>query len=389
MRLIAGGLLLLVHVAAAAGAVRARDLDIPFDGTPGPRNAITDVAGVEVGETTIISGEGSLTVGVGPIRTGVTIVLPRGKNSNAPVFGAWFALNGTGEVTGTTYLDEYGLIEGPVALTNTQSVGTVRDALAAWLTGEKKWELCCLPIVAETWDGELNDINGFHVRAEDVRGALRTASAGAVAEGNVGGGTGMVAFGFKGGTGTASRAVATAVGSYVLGVLVQANMGRREQLLIAGIPVGREIAAKESALLPPERGRDSGSIIVIIATDAPLLPHQLKRIAKRASLGLGRTGAIGGDSSGDIFIAFSTANAQIVGLQNGDVGVLRNVATLPNDALDPLFEATIQATEEAIINALVAARTMTGINHRTIVAIPHERIREILENHHRLEPHER
>jgi len=389
MRLIAGGLLLLVHVAAAAGAVRARDLDIPFDGTPGPRNAITDVAGVEVGETTIISGEGSLTVGVGPIRTGVTIVLPRGKNSNAPVFGAWFALNGTGEVTGTTYLDEYGLIEGPVALTNTQSVGTVRDALAGLATGEKKWELCCLPIVAETWDGELNDINGFHVRAEDVRGALRTASAGAVAEGNVGGGTGMVAFGFKGGTGTASRAVATAVGSYVLGVLVQANMGRREQLLIAGIPVGREIAAKESALLPPERGRDSGSIIVIIATDAPLLPHQLKRIAKRASLGLGRTGAIGGDSSGDIFIAFSTANAQIVGLQNGDVGVLRNVATLPNDALDPLFEATIQATEEAIINALVAARTMTGINHRTIVAIPHERIREILENHHRLEPHER
>jgi D-aminopeptidase len=388
MRLALTGLLLLVHVAAASGAVRARDLGIPFDGTPGPRNAITDVAGVEVGETTIISGEGSLKIGFGPIRTGLTVVLPRGKNSNAPVFGAWFALNGTGEVTGTTYLEEYGLIEGPVALTNTQSVGTVRDALAAWLTGEKKWELCCLPIVAETWDGDLNDINGFHVRAEDVRSALRTASAGVVAEGNVGGGTGMVAFGFKGGTGTASRVVKTAIGSYVLGVLVQANMGRREQLLIAGIPVGREISAKDSAFLPSERGRDAGSIIVVIATDAPVLPHQLKRIAKRATLGLGRTGAIGGDSSGDIFIAFSTANAQISGLQNGDIGKLHDVAMLPNDALDPLFEATIEATEEAIDNALVAAKTMTGINNRTVLAIPHERIREILANHSRLERHE-
>jgi D-aminopeptidase len=385
MRLTLGGLLLFAQVVAASAAVRGRDLGIPFDGTPGPLNAITDVAGVEVGETSIISGEGPLKVGLGPVRTGVTIVLPRGKNSNAPVFGAWFALNGTGEVTGTTYLEEYGLLEGPVALTNTQSVGTVRDAIAAWLTGEKKWELCCLPVVAETWDGELNDINGFHVRAEDVRSALLMASTGGIAEGNVGGGTGMVAFGFKGGTGTSSRVVGTTAGSYVLGVLVQANMGKREQLLIAGVPVGREISVKESASLPRERGRDSGSIIVVVATDAPLLPHQLKRIAKRAALGLGRTGAIGGDSSGDIFIAFSTANAQIVGLQNGDIGTVRTVAMLPNDALDPLFEATIQATEEAIVNALVAAKTMTGINHRTIPAIPHEQIREILRNHNRLE----
>jgi L-aminopeptidase/D-esterase-like protein len=383
MRLAIAGLLFVFHLGSAFGGVRARDLGIPFKGTPAALNAITDVPGVEVGQTTIISGNGPLNVGVGPVRTGVTIVLPRGKNSNAPTFGAWFALNGTGEVTGTTYLEEYGLLEGPVALTNTQSVGTVRDAVAAWLTGEKKWELCCLPVVAETWDGELNDINGFHVHAEHVRAALRTASGGPVAEGNVGGGTGMVAFGFKGGTGTSSRVVSTALGKYVVGVLVQANMGKRDQLLVAGVPVGHEISMKDSDLLPPERTRDSGSIIAVIATDAPLLPHQLKRIAKRATIGLGRTGAIGGDSSGDIFIAFSTANAQIVGLQNGDVGDLRSVVMLPNDALDPLFEATIESTEEAIINALVAAGTMTGANGRTVMALPHDRLKQILANYGR------
>jgi D-aminopeptidase len=388
MRLAIVSLLSLFHLGSAFGGVRARDLGVPFRGTPAALNAITDVPGIEVGQTTIFAGDGPLHVGAGPVRTGVTIVLPRGKDSNAPAFGAWFALNGTGEVTGTTYLEEYGLLEGPVALTNTQSVGTVRDAIAAWLTGERKWELCCLPVVAETWDGELSDINGFHVHAEHVRAALRTASGGPVAEGNVGGGTGMVAFGFKGGTGTSSRVVSTAVGRYVVGVLVQANMGKREQLLIAGVPVGHELSTLKSvSLLPPERTRDSGSIIAVIATDAPLLPHQLKRVAKRATIGLGRTGAIGGDSSGDIFIAFSTANPQIVGLQNGDVGDLRSVVMLPNDARDPLFEATIEATEEAIINALVAARTMTGANGRTIMALPHDRLKQILASYSRRNLH--
>lgn len=373
-------LFLAFHAAAACADVRARDLGVPFRGTPGALNAITDVKAVEVGETTLISGDGDL-----PVRTGVTIILTRGKNDNAPVFGAWFALNGVGEVTGTTFIDEYGLIEGPIALTNTQSVGTVRDAIAAWLTRDRKWELCCLPVVAETWDGDLNDINGFHVHPEHVMQALRTASAGAVGEGNAGGGTGMVAFGFKGGTGTASRVVNTSVGQYVVGVLVQANMGKRDQLLVAGVPVGRELSENHALRFPPERTRDAGSIIIVIATDAPLLPHQLERVAKRAGIGLGRTGAIGGDSSGDIFISFSTANPRITGLQNGDIGELRTVVMMPNDALDPIFEATIEATEEAIINALVAAKTMTGANHRTYEALPHDQLRNVLRKYGRLD----
>ena len=356
---------------------RARDLGVPFEGTPAALNAITDVAGVEVGQVTLISGEGKLVQGKGPVRTGVTAVLTRGKNSTDQVFGAWFTLNGNGEMTGTTWVEESGFIEGPIMITNTHSVGTVRDAVIAWQMKKqgKTFQPWSLPIVAETWDGFLNDINGFHVKPEHVAQALDQAATGPVAEGNVGGGTGMVVHQFKGGIGTSSRKFEIGADSYTVGVLVQGNYGSRSGLTIAGVPVGREI----TDLMPKEVPADTGSIIVVIATDAPLLPHQLKRVVKRAALGIARNGGIGGNSSGDIFIAFSTANA--------GAGKETNLATLkmlPNDHINPVFAATVQATEEAIINAMVAAETMTGVNGNTVYALPHDRLKDALRKYNRL-----
>lgn len=378
-------LMVLIPSSLAQNKARARNLGIPFDGTPGPLNAITDVSGVEIGQTTLISGEGPLRVGVGPIRTGVTAILPRGKQSDAAAFAGWFSLNGTGEMTGTTFIEEYGFLEGPILLTNSQSVGTVRDAVSEWLINQKKWRLCCLPVVAETHDGFLNDINGFHVKESHVLEAINGANSGPVAEGNVGSGTGMIAFGFKGGIGTASRKLGQESGGYTVGVLVQANFGRRNQLRIAGVPVGLEITEDlPRAGLTNFVDRDTGSIIVVVATDAPLLPHQLKRLARRTSLGLGRTGSIAGDSSGEIFIAFSTANPGLVGLHSNQPSAVVQVTMLPNDRMNPLFEATVQATEEAVVNALIAAETMTGIDKHKVVAIPHDRLRQVLKKYNRL-----
>jgi L-aminopeptidase/D-esterase-like protein len=364
-------LLALSSTAFAQTKPRARELGIPFEGTPGPLDAITDVRGVEVGHTTIVNGNGRLVVGRGPVRTGVTVVHPRGKNNPDPVFGAWFTLNGNGEMTGTTWLQESGILEGPIAITNTHSVGVVRDAILQWQVSRPGLQPWGLPVVAETWDGRLNDINGFHVKPEHVLAALDGATSGPVAEGNVGGGTGMVCHGFKGGIGTASRQLAPAAGGYTVGVLVQCNYGLRQHLRIAGVPVGQEIPD----LLPgPARNgaqeEETGSIIVVVATDAPLLPHQLKRLATRVSLGVGRMGGYGGNSSGDIFIAFSTANARV----SSDTGVAR-VEMLPNARANPLFYATVQATEEAIINALLAAETMTGIDDVRVYALPVDRLR--------------
>jgi D-aminopeptidase len=358
------------------GAIRARDLGVPFEGTPGELNAITDVRGVEVGQTTLIEGEGKLIVGQGPVRTGVTAILPLGRdNNNTPVPAAVFSYNGNGEMTGSEWVEESGFLEGPVLLTNTHSVGVVHDAVIEW--GTRKFpgtEHFSLPVVGETWDGALNDINGFHVKKEDVFRALDSARSGAVAEGNVGGGTGMRAFGFKAGTGTASRVLQGESG-FRVGVLVQANFGRRESLVIAGVPVGKEISDLQPVIhRDPER---EGSLLVVIATDAPLLPHQLKRLAKRAALGMARTGAVSTDSSGDLFIAFSTVTP-------ARAGDREQWSTLKNDNLDPLLAATVQATEEAIINALAAAKTMRGINENTFYALPHDRLREVLGKYNRL-----
>jgi D-aminopeptidase len=369
-------------VSLAAGVLaqtkpRARDLGVPFDGNPGAYNAITDVKGVEVGHTTLISGEGTLVVGKGPIRTGVTAIHPRGKTSNDAVFAAWFALNGNGEMTGTTWVDDSGFLNGPVMITNTHSVGTVRDAVIQWKVKHGSPDMegywWSLPVVAETWDGYLNDINGFHVTPEDAWHALDAAHSGPVEEGNVGGGTGMICNEFKGGIGTSSRVLDAKHGGFTVGVLVQCNYGSRDQLRIAGINVGREI---------PEHTiwqGDVGSIIVVVATDAPLIPTQLKRIARKVSLGLGRDGSYSGDGSGDIFLAFSTANPGAV----GTVGI-HQLSMLPNDSLDPIFLATVQATEEAVVNAMIAAETMTGINHHTVIALPHDRLREVLAKHDQL-----
>jgi len=364
---------------------RARDLEIPFDGTPGSYNAITDVAGVTVGHTTLIEGEGDLVVGKGPVRTGVTAVLPRGRSSYDPVFAAWYALNGNGEMTGTTWIQESGFLEGPVTITNTHSVGVVRDAVVKWQYENELFDpvfadiFWALPVVAETYDGGLNDINGFHVKPEHVFAALDGASTGPVAEGGVGGGTGMVCHGFKGGIGTASRVLPTGAGGYTVGVLVQANHGGREQLTIAGVPVGREIRGHPMRMTFGEPDTENGSIIVVVATDAPLLPHQLKRIAQRVPIGIGRVGGFGGNSSGDIFVAFSTANP---GAANRSQKV--RVQMLPNDAISPLFEATVQATEEAIVNALVSAKTMVGINGNRVPELPHDQLQELLVEYGRL-----
>ncbi len=372
-------------VRTAPDKQRARDLGIPFDGTPGPLNAITDVAGVTVGHTTLISGAGKLQVGKGPVRTGVTAVLPRGGDSlSNPVFAAWFAQNGNGEMTGTTWVEESGFLEGPVMITNTHSVGVVRDAVIQWRvaragpdTSGYWWSL---PVVAETWDGWLNDVNGFHVKPEHAVHALESARSGPVEEGSVGGGTGMICNGFKGGIGTASRRLSPKDGGYTVGVLVQCNYGTRENLRIAGIPVGREIPAPEPYTFMPSDIVERGSIIVVVATDAPLLAHQLKRLAHRVTLGLGRNGSISGDGSGDIFIAFSTANSGAASSEH-----VVDLKMLPNDLLDPIFRATVESTEEAIINAMVAARDMVGVDDHRVIALPHEALRAVLEKYNRLD----
>jgi D-aminopeptidase len=372
--------------AEAAHKERARDLGVPFDGTPGPLNAITDVEGVLVGHTTLITGSGKLVVGKGPVRTGVTAVLPRGTASmDRFSFAGWYSQNGNGEMTGTTWVEESGFLEGPVMITNTHSVGVVRDAVIAWRVAhgpagpDDNW--WSLPVVAETWDGWLNDINGFHVKPEHVLHAIDSAHAGPVEEGAVGGGTGMVCNGFKGGIGTSSRKLTDKDGGYRVGVLVQCNYGRRQNLLIAGIPVGREIQSEDPYAFVPSDLDEKGSIIVVVATNAPLLPHQLKRIARRVSLGIGRTGSIAGNGSGDIFIAFSTANPGA-----SDVGQVADVKMVPNGSLDPLFAATVQATEEAIVNAMVAATDMTGINGHHVRALPHAQLRAVLAKYNRLAP---
>ncbi|HVH67080.1 MAG TPA: P1 family peptidase [Gemmatimonadales bacterium] len=372
---------------------RARDLGVPFEGVPGPLDAITDVAGVEVGHRTLMVGSGRLLPGKGPVRTGVTAVFPRGQESDDPVFAGWFTMNGNGEMTGTTWVEESGFLWGPVMITNTHSVGVVRDAVIEWIVrkGRMQHDEWSLPVVAETWDGGLNDINGFHVTKQDAWAAMDSARGGPVVEGSVGGGTGMVCNQFKGGIGTASRRLAREDGGFMVGVLVQCNYGRRGVLRIAGVPVGQEIPdllpcrapcsprgrSDVNAALPP----DVGSIIIVVATDASLLPHQLKRLARRAALGVGRLGGVASNSSGDIFIAFSTANAHA----SRDSG-LAQVSMVSNEQITPLFEATVQATEEAIVNAMVAARTMTGADDLTVYGLPHDRLREVLKKYNRLSP---
>jgi D-aminopeptidase len=377
-------------------AERAQDMGILLDGTPGPLDAITDVPGVAVGQTTLIRGAGRLRVGVGPVRTGVTAIFPRGTKDLSDVFAGWFSLNGNGEMTGTAWLDDYGLLLYPITITNTNSVGVVRDAVIEWgRTRVPGVFNCCLPVVTETWDGDLNDIYGFHVRKEHVFAALASAKPGPVAEGNVGGGTGMQCLGFKGGIGTASRVLSAPDGKFTVGVLVQCNFGLRRQLRIAGAPVGQEITQPEQCYdtdgplepaaagqrCPSGKARDQehGSIIVVIGTNAPLVPHQLRRLARRAALGIGRMGGISGAGSGDLFLAFSTAKPGAA----DSLGV-SSVPMLSDERIDPLYEGTVQATEEAIINAMLAARTMTGADYLRVPALPHERLREVLQQYERL-----
>ena len=371
---------------------RARHLGIPLDGTPGKLNAITDVAGVEVGQVTLIKGCGRLQKGVGPVRTGVTAILPAGKQYT-PVFANFSALNGNGDMTGTHWISESGFLETPILITNTGSVGVVRDATLGWMDAHKYYDVSqgifwySYPVVAETWDGILNDTYGFHIKPEHVWEALNIARSGPVAEGAVGGGTGMICHGFKGGTGTASRVVDAAHGGYTVGVLVQANHGTRQQLTIAGVPVGKELFEKLPIVINDELAAgkysdkvpgETGSIIVVLATDAPLLPHQLKRITNRVSLGIGKVGGTGGNGSGDIFVGFSTANQNAFS-RTGETGVVM----YSNDLMNALFAATIEATEEAILNALVAGRTMKGINDNTVPGLPREEVIKILKAHGR------
>ena len=393
---LSAGLLSAQASSSTTSKPRAKDLGLPIGGTPGPLDAITDVAGVEVGHTTLISGSGKLVVGQGPVRTGVTVVHPRGKANPDPVFGAWFTLNGNGEMTGTTWLQESGILEGPVAITNTHSVGVVRDAILQWQVGKPGMQPWGLPVVAETYDGGLNDINGFHVKPAHVISALDGAKGGAVQEGNVGGGTGMVCHGFKGGIGTASRRLSPEQGGYTVGVLVQCNYGARRDLRIAGVPVGEEIQDLQPCIAnndasaigggrracePSARDRNdegAGSIIVVVATDAPVLPHQLKRIATRVSLGIGRMGGWGANPSGDIFVAFSTANPGAARASD-----TTSVRMLANGRMSSLFTATAQATEAAIVNALLAAETMTGANDLRVFALPADRLKPIMSKYGR------
>jgi L-aminopeptidase/D-esterase-like protein len=372
------GVVLITGVATTTLAQqrpRARDLGVPFEGTPGPLNAITDVAGVEVGHVTLIAGSGPLVVGRGPVRTGVTAIFPRGKRWS-PVFAGWFAGNGFGEMTGAPWVVEGGVLGGPVMITNTYSVGVVRDAVNSWFADVLRQDIDWhQPVVGETSDTFLNDAAGQHVTRAHAFAALDSARGGAVAEGNVGGGTGMVAHGFKGGIGTASRRV---TGGFTLGVLVQANYGTREALTIAGVPVGREVTGAARERLPEPPGDRDGSIIVVVATDAPLLPHQLERLARRVPMGIARLGGTASNGSGDIFIAFSTANPGSAAASGRTT-----IDWLPNDDLNPFFVATVEATEEAIVNALVAAQTMTGARG-TVHALPHDQLREILRRYNRL-----
>jgi D-aminopeptidase len=401
-----GWLALAAPAPADPPAPRARDLGVPFDGTPGPNNAITDVAGVEVGFTTLISGDGPVIRGKGPVRTGVTAIFPRPKSDARAVFAGFFAGNGNGDMTGTHWVEESGVLETPILITGTGSVGVVRDAGFRWLADHRKGEFW-YPVTAETADVPLNDMAGQHVTQKDALDALDHARGGPIAEGNVGGGTGMVCNGFKGGTGTASRKLSPEAGGYTLGVLVQCNYGAARQLRVAGIPVAREMTLQPRCvarlLSPPQQisghaapvcdpklvaladgpGQEHrGSIIIVIATDAPLTAEQLKRLARRASVGLGRLGAIEGDGSGDIFIAFSTANA---GADEGNWDEapdrVAHVERLRSEALNPLFEATVQGVEESVINALVAARTMTGADYWTVAALPHDQLQDVLRRH--------
>ncbi|MDC0325254.1 P1 family peptidase [bacterium] len=367
---------------AGIRAERARDWNIHFEGEPGSLNAITDVSGVKVGHCTLIAGEGPLRIGIGPVRTGVTAILPRGKNYG-PVFAATDSLNGNGEMTGTTWVDESGFLEEPILLTNTHSVGVVYESVIHWRRqfgyhdAEDPFGWASLPVVAETWDGRLNDIHGHHVKQEHVFQALENAASGLVDEGNVGGGTGMVCHRFKGGIGTASRVMDN---GYTLGVLVQANYGRREDLTIAGVRLGDRIKGSEIMMHGLEPFNSGHSIVVIIATDAPLLPHQLKRVARRSSLGIGRTGGYGANSSGDLFLAFSTAS---IG-EPSESGEYR-VGMLSNNKLDPFFQATIQCVEESVLNAMVAAKTMVGINDNTVYELPKDQVLSILGKHRIIE----
>jgi D-aminopeptidase len=363
---------------------RARDLGIPFDGITGKFNAITDVEGVEVGYSTIISGDAENLTAEKPVRTGVTAILPRGKNNN-PVFANWYTLNGNGEMTGTTWITESGFLETPIMITNTNSVGVVRDAVLKWFIKtewykEDYWYT--YPVVAETYDGIINDICGFHVKEDHAYDALNNARSGYIDEGNVGGGTGMICFGFKGGTGTSSRIVKTGDSTYTVGALVQSNFGERRHLTIAGVPVGKELIDTMNHEVNTSKSHikeGDGSIVVVVATDAPLLPHQLKRIASRVSIGLGMVGGYGNNGSGDIFIAFSTANPTAFQREN-----FTKVDELPNDLINPLFEATVQCVEESIINALIAAETMTGINGNKAYGLPHNSVIDILKKYNRI-----
>ena len=366
--------------------IRARDVGIPLDGITGKFNSITDVQGVLVGHETIIKGNGKLVIGKGPVRTGVTAILPRGKVFD-PVFAGWYSLNGNGEMTGTTWVEESGFLEGPILITNTHSVGVVRDAIIEWQYNNKLFKTLydikdlfwSLPVVAETYDGSLNDINGFHVKKEHAIKALESAQGGIVLEGGVGGGTGMICHGFKGGIGTSSRKINLDGQDYTLGVLVQANYGNREDLSISGVPVGKEIQDLRPKIIYGEKRDGLGSIIVVVATDAPFLPNQLKRIVRRVPIGISRVGGYGSNGSGDIFISFSTANKKAFDRENE-----KSIIFLPNDKMNPFFIATVQATEEAILNALISSKTMIGINDNVVYKLPHDRLKKVLKKYNRL-----
>tara|TARA_B100002052_G_scaffold142748_1_gene130724 strand:+ start:1347 stop:2531 length:1185 start_codon:yes stop_codon:yes gene_type:complete len=366
--------------------IRARDVGIPLDGITGKFNSITDVQGVLVGHETIIKGNGKLVIGKGPVRTGVTAILPRGKVFD-PVFAGWYSLNGNGEMTGTTWVEESGFLEGPILITNTHSVGVVRDAIIEWQYNNKLFKTLydikdlfwSLPVVAETYDGSLNDINGFHVKKEHAIKALESAQGGIVLEGGVGGGTGMICHGFKGGIGTSSRKINLDGQDYTLGVLVQANYGKREDLSISGVPVGKEIQDLRPKIIYGEKRDGLGSIIVVVATDAPFLPNQLKRIVRRVPIGISRVGGYGSNGSGDIFISFSTANKKAFNRENE-----KSIIFLPNDKMNPFFIATVQATEEAILNALISSETMIGINDNVVYKLPHDRLKKVLKKYNRL-----
>ncbi|MHB1954798.1 MAG: DmpA family aminopeptidase [Sulfobacillus sp.] len=364
-------------------APRARDLGLPFDGIPGLHNAITDVPGVEVGYTTIIEGDGPLEVGRGPIRTGVTAILPKGRQSSMkPIWAGTYSLNGNGEMTGTHWIHDGGYFTSPILITNTHAVGMVHHATVRWMIEQYRDQFTdhhywALPVVAETYDGVLNDINGLHVKESHVRHALTSASTGPLAEGNVGGGTGMICYEYKGGTGTSSRVVTLADTPYHLGVLVQANHGTRDWLTVLGVPVGKFL---RDHLI---HSRDQGSIIVVIGTDIPMLPHQLRRVAKRAAIGIGRNGTPGGNSSGDIFLAFSVANEMDMPRISEN---FLSMTFANDDVFDPIYDAVCQAVEEAVINAMVAAQSMTTVKPygMTIAAINHDQLVAVMRQHHRL-----